>query len=85
MSEGGRSDMDGTREPTADRLLIIGLIEALDNVMGKKDRKRYGIEKMRDTLRSLTPENGTGPLVAARREALAVLDEYVRISARWRA
>lgn len=85
MSKGGRTDMDGTKEPTADRLLIIGLLEALDQALSKKARRKYGIERMRESLRESIPENGTGPLIAARKEALAVLDEYIRLSERWRA
>lgn len=77
--------MDGGREPTADRLLIIGLIEVLDQSLGKKARRKYGIEKMRDALRASIPENGTGPLIAARKEALGVLNEYILIAQKWRA
>lgn len=77
--------MDGGREPTADRLLIIGLIEVWDQALSKKARRKYGVEKIREALKASIPENGTGPVIAARKEALGVLDEYIRISQRWRA
>ena len=66
----------------ANRILIIGILDILQRTLSKKDLRKFGPEVLREALRASIPANGTGPLNAARKEALSVLDEYFRLSAK---
>ena len=66
----------------ANRILIVGILDILQRTLSKKNLRKFGPEVLRANLRASVPRNGAGPLNAARKEALSVLDEYFRLSAK---
>ena len=62
----------------------MALLRVLPVLLGSKTCRKYGLGAVVAELRAQFPENGIGPVVAERREALIFLEENCRQCGRCR-
>lgn len=65
-------------------IVLMALLRVLPALLGSKTCRKYGLGAMAAELRTQIPENGIGPVMAERREALTLLDENCRQCGRCR-
>lgn len=59
-------------------ILVLAMLHALPEMLGSKQCRRHGVGKILSDLRALIPENGCGPEIASRRDAVMVLEANCR-------
>ena len=65
-------------------IVLMALLRVLPVLLGSKTCRKYGLGAVVAELRAQIPENGVGPVVAERREALIFLEENCRQCGRCR-
>ena len=65
-------------------IVMLVLLKALPVMLGPKTCRKFGLGAVLTELRTQIPENGAGPLIAERRDAVAFLENNCRQCGRCR-
>jgi hypothetical protein len=79
-----RAEGMGCMPPGSVFIVLMALLRVLPVLLGSKTCRKYGLGAVLIELRAQIPENGIGPVVAERRDALVMLEENCRQCGRCR-
>jgi hypothetical protein len=65
-------------------IVLLALLRVLPVLVGAKTCRKFGLGAVLGELRAQIPENGVGPLIGERRDAVAFLEANCRQCARCR-